>query len=100
MLSEGAPPVQSPIGHLRLFLKCPRAASLRQTRQVGNLSSASRPAVTVFYGFEWAIHPQMVKIALTACTLVMAFGALFSAWQTPFGYCTWLWLSAVYILAV
>ena len=53
-----------------------------------------------YYGFEWASHPQMVKIALTACTLVMAFGALFSAWQTPFGYCTWLWLSAVFILAV
>ena len=77
-------------------------AKLYDLRVVAGAWSAAPPESLKLlpYGPRFPVDPGKFFLPLSLATLVAAFGALISGWNTPFRYRIWLWSSAVLILAV
>lgn len=77
-------------------------AKLYDLRVVAGAWSAAPPeSLTLLpYGPRFPVDPGKFFMPTSLATFVAAFGALFSGWNTRWGYRVWLCLSAVLILAV
>jgi hypothetical protein len=77
-------------------------AKLYDLRVVAGAWSAAPPQSLALlpYGPRFPVDPGKFFLPTSLSTLVAAFGALICGWKTSFRYGVWLWLSALFILAV